>query len=103
MEKVLVSKFRERRFTRNVLRRLHKSLKPKHLRALNAFVTGEGEIFVAAVLAPKTPVDIQVYVETILSQGRMVEMSLDEFIEASLKAPETYIGLASKFFPAVKP
>lgn len=103
MEKILVSKFRERRFTRNVLRRLFKSLGPKHLRALNTFVTEEGEIFVAAVLAPKVPAHIETFTEAILSQGHLVEMTLDEFIEASLKAPEAYIGVASKFFPAVKP
>lgn len=88
---------------RQVIRHLYKSLKPKDLRAINAFVTGEDEIFVAAVLAPKALVHIKIYVEAHLDQGKRVEMTLDEFIEASLKAPEVYIGIASKVFPAVKP
>lgn len=103
MEKIVVSKFGERRFTRNLLRRLHKSLSPEDLRALNAFVTEKGEIFVAAVLGPKVPAHIVTFVEVILGQGHIVEMTLDEFIERSLRAPEAYIGVASKFFPAVKP
>lgn len=88
---------------RQVLRHLHKSLKPKDLRALNAFVNEKDEIFVAAVLSPKAPAHIETYVEAHLDQGLRVEMTLDEFIAASLKAPETYIGVASKTFPAVKP
>lgn len=63
----------------------------------------KGEILVGAVVAPKAPVHIEVFVETILGEGQKVEMTLDEFIEASLKAKETYIGIASKTFPAVKP
>lgn len=88
---------------RYALRHLHKSLKPEHLRATNAFVTEKDEIFVAAVLGPKAPAHIETFVEAILSQGHMVEMTLDEFIDRSLKAPEAYIGIASKTFPAVKP
>lgn len=103
MEKILVSKFGSRRVARFVLRRLHKSLKPEHLRAVNAFVNEKDEIFVGAVVAPKAPAHIEVFVETILGEGQKVEMTLDEFIAASLKAPETYIGIASKTFPAVKP
>lgn len=61
------------------------------------------EIFVAAVVAPKAPAHIEIFVETILGEGQKVEMTLDEFIAQSLKAKETYIGIASKTFPAVKP
>lgn len=103
MEKVLVSRFKSRRSTRTALRHLYKSLSPKHLRALNALVNEKDEIFVCAVIAGDAPEHIKVYVETILDLGTIVEMSLDEFIEASLKAQETYIGIASKVFPAVKP
>lgn len=103
MEKILVSKFRSRRVARFVLRRLHKSLRPEHLRAVNAFVNEKDEIFVGAVIAPKAPAHIEVFVETILGEGQKVEYTLDEFIKASLKAKETYIGIASKTFPAVKP
>lgn len=67
------------------------------------FVNERDEIFVGAVLAPKTLAHIETYVEAHLDQGRRVEMTLDEFIAASLKAPEVYIGIAAKVFPAVKP
>ena len=103
MEKFLVSKFNSRRSARFVLRRLHKSLKPEYLRALNAFVNEKDEILVGAVLGEKVPVHIEVFVQTILGEGQKVEMTLDEYIEASLKAKETYIGIASKIFPAVTP
>ena len=66
-------------------------------------MTEKDEIFVGVVLAPKVPVHIEVFVETILGEGQRVEMTLDEFIAQSLKARETYIGIASKTFPAVKP
>jgi len=62
-----------------------------------------GWIFVGVVIAPKAPDHIEVFVETILGEGQKVKMTLDEFIAQSLKAPETYIGIASKTFPAVKP
>jgi hypothetical protein len=58
---------------------------------------------VGVVLAPKVPVHIEVFVETVLGQGKRVEYTLDDFIKYSLAAPETYIGIASKIFPAVKP
>lgn len=67
------------------------------------FVDEKGEIFVGVVIAPKAPGHIEIFVETILGEGQRVEMTLDKFIEASLKARETYIGIASKTFPAVKP
>lgn len=57
----------------------------------------------AAILAPNAPVHIETFVEAILSQGHPVEMTLDEFREALLKAPEAYMGVASKFFPALWP
>jgi hypothetical protein len=66
-------------------------------------VNEKDEIFVGAVIAPKAPAHIEVFVETILGEGQKVEYTLDEFIKASLKAKETYIGIASKTFPAVKP
>ncbi len=56
-----------------------------------------------AVLAPDAPAHIETHVQAVLGQGQFVKMTLDEFIEASLKAKETYIGLASRVFPAVKP
>lgn len=88
---------------RQAIRYLYKSLRPKDLRAINAYVTGEGEIFVGVVLAPKTPSHVETHALAVLGQGRMVTMHLDEFIANSLDAPETYIGIASKIFPAVKP
>lgn len=66
-------------------------------------MTEKDEIFVGVVIAAKAPAHIEVFVETILGEGQKYEMTLDEFIEASLKARETYIGIASKTFPAVKP
>lgn len=86
-----------------MIRHLYKSLKRTHLRAISAYVTKEDEIVVGVVLAPKTPEHIVIYTRTNLEYGQVVEMSLDQFIEASLKAPEVYIGIASKIFPAVKP
>lgn len=103
MEKVIVSKFKSRRTVRQAIRYLHKSLKPEDLRAVNAFVTEKDEIFVGAVLAPTIKEHTRIFVETVLGQGRIVEMPLDEFIDAAQAAPETYIGIASKIFPAVKP
>jgi hypothetical protein len=66
-------------------------------------VNEKDEIFVGVVVAPKAPTHIEIFVETILGEGQKVEMTLDEFIAASLKARETYIGIASRTFPAVKP
>lgn len=103
MEKVVVSRIGSRRIARQALRYLHKSLKAKDLRALNAFVDQNGKIYVCAVLAPEAPVHIETFVRAVLGQGHIVEMGLDAFIQASLEAPETYIGIASKVFPAVKP
>lgn len=103
MEKFLVSKFNSRRVVRQALRYLHKSLLPEHLRALNAFVNEKDEIFVGVVLDPTAPAHIETFVDAVLGQGLRVEITLDKFIEASLKAKETYIGIASKIFPAVKP
>lgn len=88
---------------RGVIRYLHKSLGEKNLRATNAYVTEEGEIFVGVSLAPKSRPDVEAHVISILGQGNMVEMHLDEFIANSLDAPETYIGIAARIFPAVKP
>ncbi len=88
---------------RQVIRYLHKSLGSKNLRATNAYVTEEGEIFVGVVLSPSSDEKVREHVTSILGQGRMVEMHMDEFIANSLDAPETYIGIAAKIFPAVKP
>jgi len=58
---------------------------------------------VGVLIAPESPLEIETFVLAVLGQGHMVEMPLDVFIAASLDAPETYIGIASKIFPAVKP
>ncbi len=86
-----------------MVRHLYKALKPKDLRAINAYVTPEDEIFVGVVLAPEAPLDVETYVQAHLEQGHIQEMHIDEFIAASLDAPETYIGIAARVFPAVKP
>ncbi len=88
---------------RQAVRYLHKSLGKKNLRATNIYVTPEGEIFVGVVLAPKSAPEVREHVVSILGQGTFVEMLLDEFIANSLDAPETYIGIAARIFPAVKP
>jgi len=46
---------------------------------------------------------METYVEAHLDQGHRQEMTLDEFIAACLEAPEVYIGIAGKVFPAVRP
>lgn len=86
-----------------MIRHLYKSLDRKHLRGINVFVRQGGEILVGVILAPKTPEHIVIYARTNLEYGQVVEMSLDEFIEASLKTQEVYIGIAAKTFPAVRP
>lgn len=88
---------------RQAVRYLHKSLGTKNLKATNVYVTGEGEIFVGAILPLDSTEEVTLHVRAILGQGRMVEMHLDEFIANSLDAPEAYLRIASKIFPAVKP
>lgn len=88
---------------RQAIRYLHQSLGTKNLRATNVYVTEESEIFVGVVLDPESAPEVEAHTRSILGQGRMVEMHLDEFIAHSLDAPETYIGIAARVFPAVKP
>ncbi len=85
------------------MRHLYKTLERKDLRAINVFVRQGGEIVVGVVLAPKAPLHVETYVEAHLDQGHPQKMTLDEFIAASLKTQEVYIGIAAKIFPAVKP
>ena len=103
MEKIIVSRFTAWRLAREAIRYVHRSLAPKHLRAINAFVTEEDEIFVSVVLSEKAPLEAETFVLAVLGQGHMVEMTLDEFIERSLKAKGAWIGVAAALFPAVKP
>ncbi len=88
---------------RQAIRYLHKSLGSKNLRATNAYVTEEGDIFVGVVLAPESAPEVEAHTRAILGQGHIIKMPLDVFIACSLDAPETYIGIAAKVFPAVKP
>lgn len=99
----MVSRFTAWRSAREAIRYVHRSLKSKDLRAIDAFVTEEDEIFVAVVLAPGAAAHIESFVQAVLGQGHMVEMTLDEFIERSLKAKGAWIGVAAALFPAVKP
>lgn len=70
---------------------------------MGVVVQDDAGILVQVNLRGKVQVHEEIFAQGILSGGRAIEMTPEEFATASLEAPEVYLGSAALAFPMSRP
>ena len=103
MPKRLTYTFTNRRTVRNAIRLLRRNFPNQSRLDLGVVVQKDDKILVQAILRGRPKAHEEIFAQGILSGGRVVEISPDEFAQAALEAPEAYLGAAALVFPIGRP
>jgi len=82
---------------------LHRNFPQDDRLSLGVVVPNGQQIFVQVVLQGQVKAHEEAFVQGILSAGRPVDISTDEFAKMALGAPECYLGGAALSFPLLVP
>ena len=98
-----VYRFTNRRTAREAIRQLRRNFPGKDRLHVGVVVQEGQKILVQASLHGKSEMHEEIFMEGILSAGKKIEMTKDEFAGLALEAPECYLGAAALAFPLCRP